>query len=75
MGLIVGNIYHSSGLGIIMMLAICLNLLVAAFIGVSVPLVRHNHNLDPAIGAHVLVTFFTDSFGFLIFLGMAALFL
>ena len=75
MGFIVGNLYSSVTLGFVMMTAIALNLLLAAFIGVAVPVYRYRHNLDPAMGSHVVVTFFSDSFGFLVFLSMAALFL
>lgn len=75
MGLFVGYIYQSTGLGMIMFSAIVLNILMAAIVGVSVPFIRYRYQLDPAMGAHVVVTFFSDSFGFLVFLGMAAIFL
>lgn len=75
MGILVGDIYQNAALGTIMFLAIIFNMSIAALVGVSVPLTRFRHHLDPAIGSHVVVTFFSDSFGFLIFLGMSALFL
>lgn len=58
-------------LAITMMLAMLLNLLIGALIGVSVPLLLERFGRDPAIGSSVLLTFSTDSLGFLIFLGLA----
>ena len=61
-------------LGATMMLAMLLNLLVGALIGVLVPLTLARFGRDPAIGSSVLLTFSTDSLGFLIFLGLATIF-
>ncbi|MCH9699313.1 MAG: magnesium transporter [Gammaproteobacteria bacterium] len=74
MGVFVGNLY-GAGIGVVMAAAIVINFIITSFIAVSIPIVRHKVNLDPAMGAHVLVTFVADSFGFFIFLGMATLFL
>ena len=60
-------------LALTMMLAMLLNLLIGALIGVSVPLLLDRFGRDPAIGSSVLLTFSTDSLGFLIFLGLATL--
>jgi magnesium transporter len=60
-------------LGLTMMLAIVLNLIVAAAIGVLIPVILDRMNKDPAVGSSVLLTFGTDSMGFLIFLGLATL--
>jgi magnesium transporter len=38
-----------------------------------VPLTRARFGKDPAIGSSVLLTFATDTLGFLIFLGLATL--
>ena len=40
-----------------------------------VPLFLQKMGRDPAIGSSVLLTFSTDSMGFLIFLGLATVFL
>jgi magnesium transporter len=40
-----------------------------------VPLVLHRLDRDPAQGSSVVLTFVTDSMGFLLFLGMATAFL
>lgn len=78
-GLVTGTLalmlYGSLPLGLVMALAILLNLLVAAAIGVAVPLVLRLLGRDPAQGASVLLTFTTDSMGFFIFLGLARAFL
>jgi magnesium transporter len=60
-------------LGLTMMLAIVLNLLIAAIIAILVPLTLDRMGRDPAMGASVLLTFSTDSMGFFIFLGLAAI--
>lgn len=58
-------------LGLTMMLAIVLNLIVAATIGVLIPVILDRMKKDPAVGSSVLLTFGTDSMGFFIFLGLA----
>lgn len=61
-------------LGATMMLAMILNLLLAAVVAMAVPLMLQRMGRDPALGSSVLLTFTTDSMGFLIFLGLATLF-
>jgi magnesium transporter len=61
-------------LGVTMMLAMVLNLLLAALVGMAVPLVLQKLGRDPAMGSSVLLTFSTDSMGFFIFLGLATIF-
>jgi magnesium transporter len=61
-------------IGLTMGLAIVLNLLVAALIAFLVPFTLERLGRDPAIGSSVLLTFSTDSMGFMIFLGLATLF-
>ncbi|MFM1989061.1 MAG: magnesium transporter [Pseudomonadota bacterium] len=61
-------------LGLVMMLAMVLNLLLAAIVGMGVPLMLERMKRDPAMGSSVLLTFSTDSMGFFIFLGLATLF-
>jgi magnesium transporter len=58
-----------------MALAMLLNLLVAALVGVFMPLLLDRMKRDPAIGSSVLLTATTDSMGFFIFLGLATLLL
>ncbi len=59
----------------VMTAAMTLNLLLAATVGVAVPLTMQRVGRDPAIGSSVLITAVTDSGGFFIFLGLATIFL
>ena len=76
-GLIAGGFaYAMSGrLAIwpVMAAAMLANMLIGALIGILVPLTRARFGRDPAIGSSVLLTFATDTLGFLIFLGLATL--
>ncbi|MCB1734389.1 MAG: magnesium transporter [Gammaproteobacteria bacterium] len=74
-GLFAGLIYHQLALSVVIAVALLLNLVVAALTGVLVPFALHRFGRDPAMGASVLLTFTTDSMGFLIFLGLASHFL
>ena len=74
-GLFAFFIYHNASLGLVMTMAMILNLQVAAFMGVFIPLTLHKFGRDPAAGSSVMVTAITDSGGFFIFLGLATLFL
>ena len=57
-----------------MFLAMLLNIIVGAIVGLIVPLTLKHFGRDPAMGSSVLLTFITDSGGFLIFLGLATFF-
>lgn len=61
-------------LGCVMALAMLLNIVLGALMGMIVPLVLKATGRDPAMGGSVLLTFMTDSGGFLIFLGLASIF-
>jgi magnesium transporter len=74
-GLFAFLIYHSWQLGLVMTGAMALNLLLAAIMGVVIPLVMQKFDRDPAIGSSVMITAITDSGGFFIFLGLATIFL
>ena len=74
-GLFAFLIYHNWQLGLVMTGAMVLNLLLAAVMGVAIPLTMQKIGRDPAIGASVMITAITDSGGFFIFLGLATLFL
>jgi magnesium transporter len=74
-GTFAGVLYGHLWLGAVMMAAVLLNLVVAATAGVTVPMVLDRVGRDPAQGSSVLLTFITDSMGFLLFLGLARLFL
>lgn len=74
-GLVAFYLYNSWSLGLVMMGAMTLNLLLAAFMGVLIPMTLQRFGRDPAMGSSVLITAVTDSGGFFIFLGLATLFL
>ncbi|OGS88275.1 MAG: magnesium transporter [Gallionellales bacterium GWE2_58_10] len=74
-GLFAFLIYHSIPLGLVMTLAMVLNLLVAGLLGVLIPLTLYKLGRDPAAGSSVMITAITDSGGFFIFLGLATIFL
>lgn len=75
LGLIAYGLYHNAALGLVMTGAMTLNLLLAAVMGVMIPLVMTKLGRDPAVGSSVLITAMTDSGGFFIFLGLATIFL
>jgi magnesium transporter len=74
-GLFAFLIYHNWQLGAVMTGAMVLSLMLAAVMGVTVPLVMQKLGRDPALGASVMITAITDSGGFFIFLGLATVFL
>lgn len=68
-------LYDNWALGLVIMVAMMLNFLLAAIMGVLIPLLMNKLGRDPAVGSSVLITAMTDSGGFFIFLGLATLFL
>jgi magnesium transporter len=74
-GLLAWWLYKDIRLGVVMTAAMTLNLLVAATVGVSIPMALRKLGRDPAMGSSVMITAVTDSGGFFIFLGLATLFL
>ncbi len=68
-------LYGDAPLGLVLGVATALNLLIAAVVGMGVPLLMNYLGRDPALGSSILLTFSTDSMGFFIFLGLAQLFL
>ncbi|OSI15068.1 magnesium transporter [Neisseria dumasiana] len=75
MGVVSWLLYDNFGIGLVMIAAMTLNLLLAATVGVLIPVAMEKAGRDPALGSSVLITAVTDSGGFLIFLGLATLFL
>jgi magnesium transporter len=75
LGLVAYIIYKNMYLGLVMMSAMTLNLLLAAMMGVMIPFLMTKFGRDPAVGSSVLITAMTDSGGFMIFLGLATIFL
>ena len=75
LGLLAWYLYSSVPLGLVMTSAMVLNLLLAATMGVLIPVTMIKLGRDPAVGSSVMITACTDSGGFFIFLGLATLFL
>jgi magnesium transporter len=75
LGAIAYAFYGNVALGGVMALAMTLNLMLAALMGVAIPWLRTRFGRDPAVGSSVLITACTDSGGFFIFLGLATVFL
>ena len=75
MGLLSYLLYWDISLSVVMAVAMFINLLLAAVVGLAIPLLRHKLGRDPAVGTSVILTAVTDSMGFFIFLGLASLFL
>ncbi len=55
--------------------ATIINLLVASFSGVAIPLLMRKFNVDPALAGSVVLTTVTDIVGLFVFLGLATVFL
>ena len=62
-------------LGVVIALAMILNLLIAGMSGILIPLTLKKFNIDPALASGVILTTITDVFGFLLFLGLATILL
>jgi magnesium transporter len=62
-------------LGLVLAIAMVCNLAIAAIAGTLTPLVMKKLNKDPATSATIFMTTFTDVLGFVVFLGLATLFL
>jgi magnesium transporter len=74
-GLVAGVWFQSLGLGLVIATAMVINMLVAGFAGILIPLACERLEIDPAVSAAVFLTTVTDVVGFFAFLGLAALFL
>ena len=68
-------IFNDASIGIVIAIAMLLNLLVAPFVGVLLPIALRKSGIDPALAGSVLLTTVTDVIGYLAVLGLAALFL
>lgn len=60
-------------LAAILSVALVFNMLVAAVVGTLIPIALKAFRIDPAIASSVIITTFTDVFGFFSFLGLATL--
>ena len=67
--------FSSPMLGLVIGMALLLNLLFASAAGLLVPLLLRRLGLDPALAGSVIVTTITDVMGFFLFLGLGSLIL
>jgi len=58
-------------LGVVIALAVVINVITAGLAGVAVPVLFERLDQDPAVASSVFVTMITDSMGFFAFLGLA----
>jgi len=67
--------FGNFALGGVLAIAMVLNMVVAGFAGIIIPLILNKLGIDPALASSVFVTTVTDVVGFFSFLGLAAIFL
>ena len=73
---VVGVVWFGSPmLGVVIAVAMIINLVVAGLAGVGIPVVLEKVGVDPALASGAFVTTVTDVVGFFAFLGLAALWL
>lgn len=66
-------LFGASQLGVVIAIAIIINMLAAALAGIFIPLALDRLGFDPAVASTVFVTTVTDVVGFFSFLGLATL--
>lgn len=71
MGVIAYVWFDTGMLGVVIGLAMIINMLVAGSFGAAIPLLLKRLDIDPAVGSTVLLTTATDVFGFFSFLALA----
>ena len=71
-GFIVYAWFDNALLGVVIGLAIIVNLIVAGFVGSSLPIILQSLGFDPAVASSAFLTSITDIIGFYVFLGLAA---
>ncbi|OYW62464.1 MAG: magnesium transporter [Bosea sp. 12-68-7] len=74
-GLVAALWFGSQGLGVVIAIAMVVNLLAAAMAGVLIPVLLDRFGIDPAIASGTFVTTVTDVVGFFSFLGVATIWL
>jgi magnesium transporter len=64
--------YGNAGLGLVMAVAIIVNLVAGALAGALIPVVLKRMSIDPALAGGVVLTTVTDVIGILAFIGLAS---
>lgn len=73
LGIVTALRYSNVGLGVVIGMAMVINMIVAGTFGILVPLTLDKLKADPAIASAVFVTTITDIVGFFAFLALAGL--
>ena len=63
---------NNLGLALVLGVAMLGNMIIAGTVGAGVPLFLRRVGVDPAVASAIVVTTFTDVFGFLLYLGIAS---
>ncbi|MCH7630788.1 MAG: magnesium transporter [Proteobacteria bacterium] len=64
--------FDNNQLGMVIGAAMIINIVIAAFSGIFIPMTLDRFRIDPAVASTVVVTTITDVVGFFVFLGLAA---
>lgn len=67
--------FKSIMLGVVIAMAMVINLMIAGLFGAVIPLMLKKFGVDPAVGSSVVLTALTDMIGFFAFLGLATIIL
>ena len=71
-GLVAWAWFANPALGVVIALAMTVNMVVAGLAGTTIPLLLERAGIDPAIASSVVLTTITDVVGFFVFLGLGA---
>ena len=74
-GLVTWLWFSNLALGVVIGLAMIVNMFVAGIAGTTIPITLYKFGIDPAIASSVVLTTITDVVGFFVFLGLAAILL
>ncbi|MEO9467427.1 magnesium transporter [Parasphingorhabdus sp.] len=70
-GIGTGLVFTNPMLGVVIGAAMLINIVIAGFAGIFVPVMLDRMDQDPALASSVFVTMITDTMGFMAFLGLA----
>ena len=74
-GLVAFAWFGNAALGVVVGVALVVNVMVAAFSGAAIPMILRRLRIDPALAGGVILTTVTDVIGFVVFLGLGTVFL
>jgi len=75
MGIVGWAWFGTAMLGVVIALAMVINMVVAGLAGTGIPVLLERMGIDPALASGAFVTTVTDVVGFFAFLGLAAILL